>query len=41
MHPYPADDLLFLQGSDPQALLAQLETLSKFAARFGPRVEIP
>ena len=40
--PNPAAvDFSSSQGSDPQVLLAQLETLSKFAARFGPPVEIP
>ena len=29
------------KGSDPKVLLAQLQALSKLAARFGPRVEIP
>ncbi|KAL7550889.1 hypothetical protein ACHAWF_016136 [Thalassiosira exigua] len=29
------------KGSDPKALLAQLEALSDLAAKFGPRVEIP
>jgi len=29
------------KGTDPKALLAQLEDLSKLAVQFGPRVEIP
>ena len=29
------------KGSDPKALLGQLEALSELAVRFGPRVEIP
>lgn len=29
------------KGSDPKVLLGQLESLSKLAERFGPRVEIP